>query len=46
VSLADLKGVKGLEGMALLQRGSRLSVQPVSASEWEIVYSLGTKSQS
>jgi predicted RNA-binding protein with PUA-like domain len=27
--------------MALLQKGSRLSVQPVSASEWEIVCRLG-----
>jgi predicted RNA-binding protein with PUA-like domain len=41
VSLADLKGVKGLEQMVLLQRGSRLSVQPVSAAEWKIVYRLG-----
>ena len=37
VSLAELKGVKGLERMALLQKGSRLSVQPVSAAEWDIV---------
>ena len=37
MSLAELKGVKGLERMALLQKGSRLSVQPVSAAEWDIV---------
>lgn len=37
VTLAELKGVKGLEKMVLLQRGSRLSVQPVTAKEWEIV---------
>lgn len=37
VSLAELKGVKGLERMALLQKGSRLSVQPVTAAEWDIV---------
>ena len=37
LTLADLRGVKGLEKMALLQKGSRLSVQPVSATEWEIV---------
>jgi predicted RNA-binding protein with PUA-like domain len=43
VTLADLKAVQGLEGMVLLQRGSRLSVQPVSAQEWEIVYSLGMR---
>jgi predicted RNA-binding protein with PUA-like domain len=41
LALADLRGVKGLESMVLLQRGSRLSVQPVSASEWEIVCRLG-----
>jgi predicted RNA-binding protein with PUA-like domain len=39
--LADLRGVKGLEKMVLLQKGSRLSVQPVTAKEWEIVYRMG-----
>ena len=37
VTLAQLKGVKGLEQMALLQKGSRLSVQPVTRKEWVIV---------
>ena len=41
VTLAELKGVRGLERMTLLQKGSRLSVQPVSPSEWEIIYALG-----
>jgi predicted RNA-binding protein with PUA-like domain len=41
LALGDLRGVKGLESMALLQRGSRLSVQPVSAAEWEIVCKMG-----
>jgi predicted RNA-binding protein with PUA-like domain len=41
VALGELKGVKGLEKMVLLQKGSRLSVQPVSAEEWEIVYRMG-----
>jgi predicted RNA-binding protein with PUA-like domain len=41
--LADLRAVKGLEKMALLQKGSRLSVQPVTPGEWEIVYALGMK---
>lgn len=41
VTLAELRGVKGLEKMALLQRGSRLSVQPVTAREFEIVRKLG-----
>jgi predicted RNA-binding protein with PUA-like domain len=41
VTLAELRGTKGLEKMTLLQRGSRLSVQPVSAKEFEIVRKLG-----
>lgn len=39
--LGSLRGVKGLEKMVLLQKGSRLSVQPVSAQEWRIVCRLG-----
>jgi len=46
LALADLRGVPGLERMALLQKGSRLSVQPVTAEEWEIVYELGSRSSS
>src|SRR3982751_260101 len=34
VTLAELKGTKGLERMVLLQKGSRLSVQPGSPEEW------------
>ncbi|HUX34671.1 MAG TPA: EVE domain-containing protein [Gemmatimonadaceae bacterium] len=41
VTLVSLRGVKGLEQMALLQKGSRLSVQPVTAREFEIVRTLG-----
>ena len=37
LTLGELRGVKGLESMTLLQKGSRLSVQPVSASEWAVV---------
>ena len=37
ITLAELKGVKGLEKMVLLQRGSRLSVQPVTPQEWAII---------
>lgn len=40
VSLGELRGVKGLEKMVLLQKGSRLSVQPVTPKEWEIVMRL------
>ena len=37
ITLTELRGVKGLEKMVLLQKGSRLSVQPVSEKEWEII---------
>lgn len=45
VSRADLMNVKGLEKMVLLQRGSRLSVQPVTRSEWDIVLKLAGVTQ-
>ena len=41
VPLETLKRTKGLEKMAVTQRGSRLSVQPVTKSEYEIVTRLG-----
>jgi predicted RNA-binding protein with PUA-like domain len=37
LTLAELKTMKGLEKMPLLQKGSRLSVQPVSAAEWAVI---------
>lgn len=37
LTLGEIKGIKGLERMVLLQRGSRLSVQPVSRKEWEAI---------
>jgi predicted RNA-binding protein with PUA-like domain len=37
IPLAELRAVKGLESMVLLQKGSRLSVQPVTEREWEII---------
>ena len=40
IPLEDLRKVKGLAKMPLLQRGQRLSVQPVSPKEWEIVCDL------
>ncbi len=39
--LAALRDVEALRGMVLLQKGSRLSVQPVSAAEWAAILSLG-----
>jgi predicted RNA-binding protein with PUA-like domain len=43
LSLAELRGVKGLEQMTLLQKGSRLSVQPVTAGEWKVITALASK---
>jgi predicted RNA-binding protein with PUA-like domain len=39
-SLEKLRGVKELEGMALLKKGQRLSVQPVTVAEWKAICSL------
>jgi len=41
VSLSELRATPGLEQMVLLQKGSRLSVQPVTAAEFEIVRGMG-----
>jgi len=40
ISLDSLRMEKALTGMALLQKGSRLSVQPVTPSEWAHIMSL------
>lgn len=37
IHLARLKATAGLSELALVQKGSRLSVMPVSADEWQIV---------
>jgi len=37
LSLEVLRKVRGLEKMALLRKGSRLSVQPVREQEWKII---------
>ena len=45
LSLTYLRTMKGLKSMELLRKGSRLSVQPVSANEWQCVCSLGASSK-
>ena len=40
ITLEELRKTKGLEKMVLLQRGSRLSIQPVRPEEWEIITSM------
>ena len=43
IPLAELKATKGLEKMVVTQKGSRLSVQPVTADEFKIVCNLAKK---
>lgn len=40
IALHTLKQVKGLEKMPLVQKGSRLSINPVSKKEYEIILGL------
>lgn len=40
ITLATLKATKGLEGMPVVQKGSRLSINPVTASEFKIISGL------
>jgi predicted RNA-binding protein with PUA-like domain len=41
VALESMRSVKGLAKLPLLQRGSRLSVNPVTESEFNIILKLG-----
>jgi predicted RNA-binding protein with PUA-like domain len=41
ISLSKLRTVSGLEKMMLLRKGMRLSIQPVTADEFDIIVSLG-----
>ena len=43
VPLATLKATRGLEAMKVTQKGSRLSVQPVTRAEYDIVVRLGRR---
>jgi predicted RNA-binding protein with PUA-like domain len=43
VPLDELKTVKGLESMMVIQKGARLSVQPVTKAEFDIVAKLGRR---
>lgn len=40
LALEEIKGNESLKGMLLLQKGSRLSVQPVSEMHWKILASM------
>ena len=41
VPLAEIKSDKSLEGMALIQKGQRLSVQPVDPKHFEKIVAMG-----
>ena len=41
VPLATLRETPGLEGMELLRKGSRLSIQPVTTAAWKRILRLG-----
>jgi predicted RNA-binding protein with PUA-like domain len=43
LALDELRGVKALEGLELLRRGSRLSVHPVSAAHFKVFQRLAAK---
>jgi predicted RNA-binding protein with PUA-like domain len=43
ISLAEMRLKPDLEGMSLLQKGNRLSVQKVGAAEWNAVLTLATQ---
>ena len=45
VPLEALKTAKGLENMVVTRKGSRLSVQPVTKSEYDIVTRLGRRAR-
>ena len=40
ITLAELKERPELEGLALIRRGNRLSVMPVTAAQWRFILSL------
>jgi predicted RNA-binding protein with PUA-like domain len=40
VTLSEIKKSPGLEKMVVAQKGSRLSIQPVTESEWDIIHHL------
>ncbi len=42
IPLAKLRTTPGLENMPLLRKGMRLSIQPVTADEFNIIISLGS----
>ncbi|HEY5641560.1 MAG TPA: EVE domain-containing protein [Woeseiaceae bacterium] len=40
ITLADIKGTGGLDGLLLTRRGNRLSIMPISARHWKKILTL------
>jgi predicted RNA-binding protein with PUA-like domain len=40
ITLIELRAQRSLENMVVLRKGNRLSVMPVTASEWQVVHHL------
>jgi len=40
ISLQELRETKGLEDMALVRKGNRLSVMPISEDEWNLILTM------
>lgn len=40
LTLEEMKNIKGLKNMELLKKGNRLSIQPVSEKEWNLIEEL------
>lgn len=45
VPIKEIRETPGLQDMALVQRGMRLSVQPVTEKEWQIICDLGERDE-
>jgi len=43
IPLHQLKSIAGLESMIVIQKGSRLSIQPVTKKEFDIILKLGLR---
>ena len=46
ISLGELKETPALEGMMVVRKGARLSVQPVSQEHWDLVLALAARNPS
>ena len=40
LSLAEMRTIPALEDMVVLQKGSRLSITPVTAAQWKAIVKL------